>query len=57
MTAAELIAELQKLDPETIVFALHNLSYRTPQIVRLASTEYGLFPGEKKVAILADVRG
>ena len=57
MTAAELIAELQKLDPETIVLARHNLSYRTPQIVRLASTEYGLFPGAKKVAILADVRG
>lgn len=55
-TAADLIAELQALDPETIVLVGDGLDYREPVITKIASTEYGLFPGRKKVALLPGMR-
>lgn len=55
-TAADLIAELQELG-DTVVLVRDGLDYREPVITKIASTEYGLFPGLKKVALLpGDVR-
>lgn len=51
-TAAELIAELQALDPDTIVSVADGLDYREPVVTKMAGTEYGLAPGRKKVALL-----
>ena len=53
MTVADLIAELQKHPQDALVLAQFHLSYFPAAVVKIASTEYGLFPGHKKVAIVA----
>ncbi len=52
MTKHLTVADLLALPPETVVLVRVNLDYRPAQVVRIASTEYGLEPvGAKKVAI------
>lgn len=53
MTAAELIAELSKLDPETVIMVQRDLALVPAAIARVAGTEYCLRPvGKKKAAIV-----
>ncbi len=53
MTAAEFIAELSKLDPETVIMVQRDLALVPAAIARVAGTEYGLQPvGKKKAAIV-----
>ena len=53
MTAAEMIAELQKLAPETHILAADGFAYRPAALVRIAGTEYCVEPvGAKKAAIV-----
>lgn len=53
-TIADLIAELQKHDQAAVPLVQDNLHYRRMAVVKLASTEYGIEPGRKKVAIVTD---
>ncbi len=54
MTAAELIAALSDMPPETIVLVRDNLRYFHPQLVKVAGTEYGILPEQKRVALVAE---
>lgn len=53
MNASDLIKRLSELPPETLVFVRYNLSYAAPVIRKIADTEYGIFPGSKKVVLIS----
>lgn len=53
MTAAALIMELQKLDPDTVILTRQHISLVPATIARVSGTEYSLAPvGKKKAAIV-----